>query len=94
VFLFVEIHPDSICRPMFGVNMDSQAIYHVPGNYHGRVSNFVYLDGHAGAHRWADERFNNPRPAPANWHNHTGNTVPPSGRNDLAWLKDHVTVRR
>lgn len=94
VFMFAEIHPDSICRPMFGMNMDAQTIYHVPGNYHGRTTDFVFLDGHAEGHRWADERFNNPRPAPADWHNHTAITVPTSGRNDLAWLKDHATIRR
>jgi prepilin-type processing-associated H-X9-DG protein len=94
IFMFGEIHPDSLCRPMFGINMDLQAIYHVPGNYHDRVSNFAYLDGHAAGRRWGDERFNNPRPAPTDWHNHNGIMVPASGRNDLAWLKSVATVRR
>jgi prepilin-type N-terminal cleavage/methylation domain-containing protein/prepilin-type processing-associated H-X9-DG protein len=94
IFLFGEIHPDSICRPMFGVNMDLTTIYHVPGNYHGRISNFSYLDGHAESRRWADDRFNNPRPAPTDWHNHTGNAVPASGRNDHDWLKSRTTVRK
>jgi len=92
IFMFGEIHPDSICRPMFGINMDSQNIYHVPGNYHDRVSNFGYLDGHAQARRWKDERFNNPRPAPPNWHDHLGINVPASGRDDHAWLKSVTTV--
>lgn len=43
IFAFGEINPDSICRPMFGINMDLQAIYHYPGNYHGQISNFVSL---------------------------------------------------
>jgi prepilin-type N-terminal cleavage/methylation domain-containing protein/prepilin-type processing-associated H-X9-DG protein len=94
IFMFGEIHPDSLCRPMFGINMDLQTIYHVPGNYHARVSNFSFLDGHAEGHRWTDQRFNNPRPVPADWHNHTGIAVPPSGRNDLAWLKSSATVLR
>ncbi|MBK9138505.1 MAG: type II secretion system protein [Verrucomicrobia bacterium] len=94
IFLFGEIHPDSICRPMFGINMDSQAIYHVPGNYHGRQSNFSFVDGHAETKRWQDSLFNNPKPAPANWHDHGGNTVRASSRNDLDWLKSRATVRR
>jgi prepilin-type N-terminal cleavage/methylation domain-containing protein/prepilin-type processing-associated H-X9-DG protein len=94
IFMFGEIHPDSICRPMFGMNMDSQNIYHVPGNYHDRISNFAYLDGHAAPRRWRDQRFNNPRPPPANWHDHLSISVPASGRDDLAWLKSVTTVRR
>ncbi len=94
IFVFGEIHPESICRPMFGINMDLQTIYHVPGNYHGQVSNFSFVDGHAEARRWKDARFNNPRPAPSNWHDHLGNAVPASGREDLAWLKSAATVAR
>ena len=93
-FLYGEIHPDSLCRPMFGMNMDTQTIYHYPGNYHGQVSNFAFLDSHTEARRWRDAHFNDPLPAPADWHNHTGNTVKPSGFIDLAWLKQHTTVRQ
>jgi prepilin-type N-terminal cleavage/methylation domain-containing protein/prepilin-type processing-associated H-X9-DG protein len=93
-FLFGEIHPDSICRPMFGVNMDSDAVYHYPGNYHGRMSNFAFLDGHAETHRWSDANMNDPKPPPGDWHSHGGNQVRPGARNDLRWIKDHTTVRR
>jgi len=94
IFIFGEIHPDSICRPMFGINMDSQAVYHFPGNYHGRTSNFGFVDGHAEVHRWNSSQFNDPKPAPASWHSHTSIQVHPSARGDLQWLKDHATVRR
>lgn len=93
VFLFGEIHPESICRPMFGMNMDAQTIYHFPGNYHGQISNFAFLDGHAEMHRWRDVLFNNPKPAPSNWHDHTGFTAKPSSLEDLSWLKQHTTMR-
>ena len=92
VFIFGEIHPDSICRPMFGMNMDSQNIYHYPGNYHGRQSTFAFVDGHVELHRWTDPTFNNPSPAPASWHSHGANAVRPTGLNDLNWLKQHATV--
>ena len=94
IFLFGEILPDSICRPMFGMNMDSQAIYHYPGNAHGRQSTFAFVDGHAELHRWTDPRFNDPSPTPSNWHSHTGNAVPASGLSDLNWLKEHATIRQ
>src|SRR5436190_584218 len=94
IFLFGEIHWDSLCRPMFGVNMDAQTIYHYPANYHGQSSNFAFVDGHAEAHHWRDGQFNNPTPPPGNWHDHTGNSAKPSSYNDLAWLKEHTTVRQ
>ncbi len=94
IFIFGEIYPESLCRPMFGINMDATTIYHFPGNYHGQISNFAFTDGHAESHRWRSGQFNNPSPAPANWHNHTGNTVPASGLADLDWLKLHATYRK
>ena len=94
IFLFGEIHPESVCRPMFGMNMDAQTIYHFPGNYHGRVSNFAFLDNHVEGHRWRDSQFNNPNPPPANWHDHTGNQAKPSSYNDLDWLKQHTTFKK
>ena len=94
IFAFGEINPDSICRPMFGINMDLQAIYHYPGNYHGQISNFAFLDSHTENHHWRDSQFNNPQPPPADWHNHTGNPAKPGSAADLAWLKQHATVRR
>jgi len=94
VFMFGEINPNSICRPMFGINMDAQTIYHYPGNYHGLRSNFSFVDGHAETHRWKDSQFNNPTPPPADWHNHTGNPAGPNSKNDLAWLKEHATLPR
>jgi len=94
IFLFGEINWDSLCRPMFGVNMDLMTIYHYPAKYHGQLSTFAFVDGHAEAHHWRDGQFNNPTPPPGNWHDHTGNAAKPSSYNDLAWLKDHTTFRK
>lgn len=92
-FIFGEIHPESLCRPMFGMNMTSTAIYHYPGNYHGQVSNFAFTDGHTEQKRWRDSLFNNPVPAPSNWHSHGGNQARPTSIQDLNWLKEHTTYR-
>jgi len=43
-------------------------------------------------HHWRDPQLNEPKPPPANWHDHTGNAVKPSSYSDLAWLKQHTTV--
>ena len=94
-FIFGEIHHNSICRPMFGILMDAPStIYHFPAPFHGKISNFSFIDGHAEAHRWVDPKFNDPKPAPADWHAHGSITIPASGRNDLGWLKEHATSRR
>jgi hypothetical protein len=79
---------------MFGINMDSTAVYHYPGNYHGKVSTFGFTDGHCEPHRWRDTQINNPQPPPGDWHNHTGNPAAASCLSDLAWLKEHTTVRK
>ncbi len=94
IFIFGEIYPDSLCRPMFGINMDADTIYHYPGNYHGQISNFAFTDGHAEGHRWRDGQFNNPTPPPSNFHAHNFNKALPSSSADLAWLKQHATYRR
>jgi prepilin-type processing-associated H-X9-DG protein len=94
IFFFGEIHPDSLCRPMFGINMDAQTIHHFLGNYPGQVSNFAFVDGHTGAHRWQGPQFNNPSPPPTDWHNHTQINSKPGNALDLTWLKSHTTVRQ
>ncbi|MBX3731767.1 MAG: type II secretion system protein [Verrucomicrobiae bacterium] len=93
-FIFGEIHPQSICRPFFGVNMSgSGGVYHVPGNYHGRISNFSFADGHSEAHRWADSRFNNP-PFRGDYHQAHGGVPGTTGRADTQWLRERTTRRR
>ncbi len=98
-FLFGEIHPFSICRPQFGVHMEGSSIYHVPGNYHGRVSNFAFTDGHSEAHRWNNTKFNNPGMTEADgfWHSHEApmpGTSVASIQADLNWLRQHTTELR
>ncbi len=98
-FLFGEIHPFSICRPQFGVHMDGNNAYHVPGNYHGKSSTFSFADGHAEAHRWTNSKFNNPGLAESDgfWHSHE---TPMPGvtaaliLTDSTWFKQHTTELR
>lgn len=94
IFVFGEIHPQSVCRPFFGVNMTGNSgLYHVPGNYHGRISNFAFADGHSEGHKWVDGRFNNPAYKQDYHAVHTG--VPgTNGRLDTQWLREHTTRRK
>jgi prepilin-type N-terminal cleavage/methylation domain-containing protein/prepilin-type processing-associated H-X9-DG protein len=96
IFVHGEIHPRGVCRPFFGVLMNATAAgaYHVPGNYHGRSSNFSFADGHAESHRWVSGKFNNPD-STADQHASHASGFPGTGSlPDLQWLRDHTTVRR
>jgi prepilin-type N-terminal cleavage/methylation domain-containing protein/prepilin-type processing-associated H-X9-DG protein len=98
-FVFGEIHPSSICRPQFGVHMEGNMVYHVPGNYHGKQSNFAFADGHVQARKWVSGNFNNPPLAENDgfWHNHESAIPRVSAQEiqaDLIWLRTHTTQLR
>jgi len=90
LFVFMEIHPESICRPFFGLHMTTSSFYHIPANYHGRNSTVSFGDGHVESHRWLDSRTYNP-PKNLDWHGH--NYVVPNSR-DVVWLQQHATSRK
>ena len=93
-FVFGEIHPESICRPFFGVQMSGTAgAYHVPGNYHGRSSNFAFGDGHAESHKWIDGRFNNPG-YKGDYHAAHGGVPLTTSKVDNEWLRSHTTSKK
>ncbi|MBL9174770.1 MAG: type II secretion system protein [Verrucomicrobiales bacterium] len=94
IFVFGEIHPQSVCRPFFGVNMTgNNGVYHVPGNYHARVSNFAFADGHAEGHKWVDGRFNTP-PFKGDFHSVHGGVPGTTSRLDNQWLREHTTRKK
>lgn len=93
IYTFVDMHPFSVCRPFFGVNMDESAVYHVPSDSHGRASNMAFFDGHTESHKWIDGRFNT-RPGwneNSAWHSHHGDIVE-YNKEDHRWLKQRATV--
>jgi prepilin-type processing-associated H-X9-DG protein len=86
----MEIHPDSICRPFFGLRMTTSSFYHIPANYHGPRSNVSFGDGHVESHRWLDRRTYNP-PRNLDWHGtHDYRTL---NNPDVVWLQQHATSR-
>ncbi len=94
IFVFSEIHPESICRPFFGVNMTGNSgVYHVPGNYHGQVTSFSFADGHAEGHKWRDSRFHRPNYR-GDFHSVHGGVPGTTSRTDMEWLRQHTAVRR
>jgi prepilin-type N-terminal cleavage/methylation domain-containing protein len=92
LLLFLDMNPNSICRPFFGIYMDPGAqtrFYHYPASYHDRGTVNSFADGHAEGHRWLDTRTITPKVA--NFHNHDDSS---SGNLDIAWLKERATSRK
>jgi prepilin-type processing-associated H-X9-DG protein len=90
LFVFSEIHSESICRPFFGMIMTRPAFYHVPANHHDRNSTITFADGHVESHRWLDSRTYRP-PKTLDWHGHNY-AVPNSP--DVVWLQERASSRK
>jgi len=87
LFVFAEIHSESICRPFFGLNMGRSSFYHVPANYHKPTSTLSFADSHVEIHKWVDSRTINP-PKNMSWHSHNYSTP---HNPDITWLQDRAT---
>lgn len=89
IFTFAEIHPESVCRPFFGVNMTENFLYHVPANYHGASANFSFSDGHAEviSFKQIDPKQLN---LATDGHNHHGISDAKFKANH-AWIKNHAS---
>jgi prepilin-type N-terminal cleavage/methylation domain-containing protein/prepilin-type processing-associated H-X9-DG protein len=89
LLVFVEVHPDSICRPCFGVYMDTSPalrFLHVPASYHNKSGVNSFADGHVEAHRWRDARTM--YPGRINYHDHN---IQSPGNGDIVWLQERTT---
>jgi prepilin-type N-terminal cleavage/methylation domain-containing protein len=88
-FMFIDVHPDSICWPYFGVEMQPgyDYFFNFPSSAHSRGGVLSYADNHVEWHRWQDGRTIAAQSL--NYHMHhelsTGNV-------DLQWLRDRTTV--
>jgi len=87
VFTFMDVQPDSICWPFFGVQMQNDTMFNFPGASHTRGAEVSYADGHVEYHRWLNARTINP--TGANFHGHN-DSVP--GNVDLGWIRARTSV--
>ena len=88
-FLFLDVHPDSICWPYFGIQMDADNFFNFPGSSHNRSAVMAFSDGHVETHRWTD-----PRTSAASSPDHHDHSDDSPGNKDLAWLRERATVPR
>lgn len=89
-FVLQGIHPNSICRPFFGVRMSagrSARFYHIPASYHANSASLVFADGHAESHKWVDERTLKPLPN-SDFHGHE---IRSPGNPDIQWIQERTT---
>jgi prepilin-type N-terminal cleavage/methylation domain-containing protein/prepilin-type processing-associated H-X9-DG protein len=86
---FLDVHPDSVCWPYFGVRMDKESFFNFPNSSHNRGGVIGFIDGHVEHHRWRDPRT--VTAASTRYHSHDD---PSSGNADLVWLKQRTTVRK
>jgi prepilin-type N-terminal cleavage/methylation domain-containing protein len=91
LFVFAEIHPESICRPFFGMIMNKSSFYHVPANYHKPCTTVSFADGHVEIHKWVDARTYNP-PKNLDWHGAHDYSCP--GSRDVLWLQQHASSKK
>jgi len=83
-FIFIDVHPNSICTPGFGIDMFSYEWIHMPTTLHG-PGVLTFADGHAESHRWLESStlVGAPSGSPH------GNPAPNS--RDLKWLRERAT---
>ncbi len=89
VFLFMDVNPDSICWPYFGVYMNSDQFFNFPGSPHRARGVISFADGHVETHRWTDQRTITAYSS--DYHGHRESS--PSNK-DIAWLREHTTVKQ
>ncbi len=89
IYVFQDVHPQSLCFPAFISYMNQDTFFHYPSSLHNSSGVLIFADGHAASHRWKDARTRPP----------VTDAILPHGVNsmtnlDLAWLREHTTVSK
>jgi len=89
VFTFIDVNPDSICWPYFGVQMLRDSFFNFPNSSHNSGGVVSFADGHVQYHRWRDQRT--VKAVSTDYHRHDD----PSANNvDIDWLRSCTTIPR
>ena len=98
---FLDMHPDSICKPYFGIVMGGvgpnglslqggEGFFNYPATYHDATGGaMAYSDGHVSRHRWMDQRTMTAKSV--NFHDHND---PSPGNLDIDWLRNHASIAK
>ncbi len=90
-FLLIDVHPESICWPFFGVYPEQESFMMFPAAYHNNGAAVSFADGHVEAKQWRDARTTEKDPLAVPWHQHDEESA---GNPDLAWLRERATALR
>jgi prepilin-type N-terminal cleavage/methylation domain-containing protein len=90
LFVFQEVHPESICWPFYGVYMSTpDRFFNFPAVDHAQSGIVAFADTHIEQHRWMNKFTLNaisPR-----YHSH--NDASP-GNQDIAWIREHASATK
>jgi prepilin-type processing-associated H-X9-DG protein len=93
VFLFQDVHPNSICVPAFIVYMPGSTVngfYHYPSSLHNGSGILSFADGHVEVRRWKDPRTITPKTSVsgilAHWDWSPQNA-------DIDWLRQRTSIK-
>jgi len=89
-FVFIDVQPDSICWPFFGVMMApiyANYFFNFPSSAHNRGAVVAYADSHVEWHQWTDGRTIAAKSANYHYHHELS-----TGNPDLPWLRTRTTV--
>ena len=89
VFSFLDVNPNSICWPFFGVQMVQDSFFNFPNASHSRGGVVSFADGHVEFHRWRDQRTITA--LSTDYHAHAD---PSPNNQDIYWLRERTTVRK
>jgi prepilin-type N-terminal cleavage/methylation domain-containing protein/prepilin-type processing-associated H-X9-DG protein len=90
-FVFIDVHPASICTPGFGVDMTSDTFIHYPTSLHRGLGVLAFADGHVECHKWLDPRTLKKLPPGQDYIPHRD---PSPNNKDLAWIRDRTTSKK
>jgi hypothetical protein len=92
LYSFIDVNPDSICWPYFGMHMDRDSFYNYPNASHKGGGVVAFADAHASYHRWQDRRTTTPGDLPGDNHEPYHYHDSASAHNpDLAWLRQRAS---
>jgi prepilin-type N-terminal cleavage/methylation domain-containing protein/prepilin-type processing-associated H-X9-DG protein len=90
-FVFMDVNPNSLCTPGFGVNMVQDTIIHYPATAHNGQAVVSYADSHVDSHKWIDPRT---RPTFMGSSGHIPHDLSSPKNADLRWIRERTTARK
>ncbi len=88
----MDVNPDSICTPGFGMDMTGQTFIHYPSSLHNNLGVGAFADSHVESRKWLDARTR--KRYAASGGNHIPHNESSPNNQDLKWLQDRTTRKK